>query len=369
MLSIRAVGTLEELAGLSDEWTRLLARTPSNQIFLTWEWLNTWARHYLHLRRSTLFVLVVCDEDCVVGIAPLLIRRTREYGVPVRRVEFLGTEEVCSSYLDVIVQDDKRQPVLAKIYEYLYGDARGLWDVWCLAEVPAESATVDILYGMVQEDGRVIEVVGQTCCPQITLAGSEEDFLHGISANARYNLRRKRARLEKQGQAVYSCSSLSGDVQKDMDAFIQLHQMRWEQKGAGGSFQSRRFAEFHKEVSDVFSRRGWVHLDFLALDGEKVAGIYGYTYNGRYSFYLPGFNQHIAPQASPGTLLLYECVVQAIRDGCKGFDLLRGPADYKMAWANGLRRSLTLKLYNRTIRAAASKLLENGKGILKVLVR
>lgn len=367
MLSIRVVGTLEELGGLSDQWSRLLAETSSNRIFLTWEWLYTWARHYLG--KSRLFVLVVCEEDRVVGIAPLLIRRTREYGVPLRRVEFLGTEEVCSSYLDVIAKDDKRKQVLAEIYGYLYADAKGLWDVLCLAEIPAESPTVDILYETVQEKGKVIEIVGQTCCPLITLTGSEEDFLNGISANARYNLRRKRARLEKQGQVAYDRASLTGDVQKDMDAFIQLHRMRWEHKGDGGSFKSRRFSEFHKEVVDVFSRRGWVRLDFLALDGEKVAGIYGYSYNGRYYFYLPGLNPHIAPEASPGTLLLFECVGRAIRDGCKEFDLLRGPADYKMAWADGLRRSLTLKLYNRTIRAAASKLLENTKGILKVLVR
>jgi CelD/BcsL family acetyltransferase involved in cellulose biosynthesis len=154
-----------------------------------------------------------------------------------------------------------------------------------------------------------------------------------------------------------------------MDAFVGLHQMRWEQKGGGGSFKSRTFLEFHKEISDTFSRRGWAHLDFLILDSEKVAGIYGYSYNGRYYFYLPGLNPNIFPETSPGTLLLFQCVCRAIRDGCREFDLLRGPADYKMAWANGLRRSVTLRHYNKTIRAAATKLLESGKGVVKVLVR
>jgi CelD/BcsL family acetyltransferase involved in cellulose biosynthesis len=168
---------------------------------------------------------------------------------------------------------------------------------------------------------------------------------------------------------VYYRASSNGDVQKEMEAFVGLHQMRWEQKGLGGCFKSQRFLEFHKEVSEIFSRRGWAHLDFLILDGEKVAGIYGYSYKGKYYFYLPGLNPEIFPETSPGTLLLFQCICQAIRDGCEEFDLLRGPADYKMAWANGLRRSMTLKLYNKTIRAAASKFIKSGKEIVKVLVR
>jgi CelD/BcsL family acetyltransferase involved in cellulose biosynthesis len=145
--------------------------------------------------------------------------------------------------------------------------------------------------------------------------------------------------------------------------------MRWKQKGPGGCFQNERFLAFHKEIAGIFSKRGWVHLDFLTLNREKVAGIYGYTYNGKYYYYLPGLNPNICPETSPGRLLLFQCVCQAIRNGDGQFDLLRGAADYKLAWANGLRRSITMRHYNKTIRAAASKLMDSAKGVVKVLVR
>jgi CelD/BcsL family acetyltransferase involved in cellulose biosynthesis len=164
----------------------------------------------------------------------------------------------------------------------------------------------------------------------------------------------------------YRVSSYT-DIPKEMEAFVELHRMRWEQKGNGGSFKSRTFLEFHKEISEIFSKKGWVRLDFLVLDWEKVAGVYGYMYNGRYYFYLPGLKPQVFPETSPGNLLLYR--VRRHREGCKEVDLLRGPADYKMAWANGLRRSVTLRHYNKTVRAAVSKLGNGAKKIVKVLVR
>jgi len=368
MLSIRVVTHLEEFARLAERWNRLLAESPSNTVFLTWEWLYTWANHYLG--NSTLFILLACEDDHIIGIAPFYIRRTSTYHLlHLRQVEFLGTGEACSSYLDIIVEGKNRSQVVRTIYNYLHGEAKRLWDVHCLTDVPAESSSIDLLYEMVNEDGKVIEIVNHTCCPVIKLTGSEEDFLKGISGNERYNLRRKEKRLEKLGHVDYSRASSTGDVQKGMDTFVELHGMRWRQKDAGGSFKSQTFLRFHKDVSELFGRKGWVHLDFLSLNGEKVAGVYGYSYNGKYYFYLPGLNPEIYPETSPGRLLLFQCVRHAIRDGCTEFDLLRGPADYKMAWANGLRRSVTLRHYNNTIRASASKLIESAKGIVKVLVR
>lgn len=368
MLSIRVVSTLEEFGRLAAQWDRLLEETSSNNIFLTWEWLYTWAKHYMG--ENKLFILLASEGDRIVGIAPLYIRKVVPYQIfNLRQLEFLGTGEACSSYLDFIIEERKRKQVLHKIYHYLYGEARKLWDVLYLAEIPVESPSIDILYESIQDGGKVVEIAHHTCCPVIRLAGSVEDFLNGISGNERYHLRRKSKRLQELGHVEYYRASLNGDVQKEFDTFVGLHQKRWVQKGSGGCFKSQRFLGFHREVSGIFSKTGRVHLDFLSVNGQNVAGIYGYSYNGSYYFYLPGLDPAVFSEASPGILLLFECICQAIRGGCKEFDLLRGPADYKTAWANDLRRSLTLRVYNRSLRSVACKLLDNGKEIIKVLVR
>lgn len=369
MYSIRIVKTLEEFGALSERWNDVLKQCESDNIFLTWEWLFTWAKHYLGGNQLWI-ILVYKGNDQLVGIAPFYIQRVTRYALcHLREMKFLGTREVSSLYLDVIVPKKYKKDVLFHIYRHLHGDARTLWDILTLSDVPAESLTIDLWDGFIQEDGKVLEVVGVTGCPFIKLSSRLEDFLEGISGNERYNLQRKRKHLEQAGRVTYDRASSIEDIEKRMEAFISLHQMRWKRKGNGGAFGSQLFMSFHREVALVFAKKGWVHLDFLLLDGETLAGIYGYSYNGRYSFYLPGFNPTILPQASPGILLLFHCINEAIREGNKEFDLLRGTTNYKMAWANGLRRSLTLRLYNRHVRTTVARLLESGKTAVKVLVR
>ena len=77
----------------------------------------------------------------------------------------------------------------------------------------------------------------------------------------------------------------------------------------------------------------------------------------------------VAARSSPGILLLFRCVEEAVREGDQEFNLLKGAADYKIAWATGLRRCVTLQYYNRHLRSAAVKALESGKSMIKMLVR
>jgi len=368
VLSIRVVSKLEEFSGLADQWNALLAQSSSNNLFLTWEWLYTWAKNYLG--EDQLFILLISEEGQPVGIAPFYIRKVRYYRfLNLRQIEFLGSGEVCSSYLDLIVQEKKRKQIIRALYAHLYGEAKRLWDLLYLAEVPVESTSIDVLYDLAQEDGKVIEMVGYTCCPLIKLNGNVEDFLKGISPNERYNLRRKSKRLQQAGHVEYSRVSSDEEIQKEMDTFIKLHQMRWEQKGFGGAFKSQRFLTFHREISSIFSKIGWARLDFLILNGEKLAGNYGYRYNNRYYFYLPGLNPFLFPEVSPGILLLFYCIKLAIQEECAEIDLLRGTAGYKMAWASGVRRSTTLRLYNRHFKSVVFNMMESGKQMAKVLVR
>ena len=91
---IRVVTSLKEFGDLSDQWNKLLAETPSNNIFLTWEWLYTWARHYLGENR--LHILLACEDDQIVGIAPLYIKTIEsDRLLRLQQIEFLWKGEAC----------------------------------------------------------------------------------------------------------------------------------------------------------------------------------------------------------------------------------------------------------------------------------
>jgi hypothetical protein len=312
------------------------------------------------------------DEDGHIrGIAPFYIRVVRShYGRGCRELAFLGTEEVCSSYLDLIAEAVHKRSVWRRVYQFLFEEAAGEWDVVTLEEIPAESTTIDALVDLFENAGKVIEILASTCCPIISLPHSYVDYRRQLSAGRRYTLQRKRKALEQLGLVSYRHIHKEPEASQAFDSVVRLHEKRWMANGAaGGVFQRARFLAFHRDLVTVFADKGWLSLSLLTLDHRPVAGIYGFVYDGVYSFYLPGFDPTVAPRTSPGMLVLCHRIEQAIEEGLGCFDLLRGDADYKRAWATGMRRSLTIRAYNRCSRALFLKVVQSAKQVVKIVLR
>lgn len=368
-LTIRAVTSLEEFKGLAQEWEQLLRTVPGHSLFLTWEWLYYWTKHYLRDNRLRI-LLALDDRERLVGVAPFYLRKTSVQGlISVRELRFLGSETVCSSYLDVIANEEHKRALLQSLYGYLFKEARGEWDTLTLSDVPAESSTLDLWKELFDEAGKVGEVVSTTCCPMIRLPGDIGTYRAGLGRNRRYTLQRKTKCLQGAGRVEYSRATSPADVDAAFESLVTLHQQRWSTGSSGGVFATERARQFHREMVQVLGERGRVSLDLLALDGRPIAAIYGFVYGGVYYFYLPGFDPAAISKASPGLLLLSHRIEQAIRDGERMVDLLQGTQPYKVEWSNDLRRSVTLRYYNRCARALALKLLESTKQAVKILVR
>jgi CelD/BcsL family acetyltransferase involved in cellulose biosynthesis len=368
-LTIRVVTSLEEFKGLAQEWEQLLRTVPGHSLFLTWEWLYIWTTHYLGDSRLRIHVMRDNNQR-LVGIAPLYLRTTTAQGlIPLRELRFLGSETVCSSYLDVIVNEKQKRAVLQSLYWYLFNEARGEWDVLTLSEVPAESSTIDLWNELFDEAGKVGEIVSTSCCPVIRLPRDVESYRAGLGRSRRYTLQRKLKCLQGAGRMEYSCATSPAEVDPALDWMIALHQRRWSTGSSGGVFVSDTSKRFHREIVQVLSERGRVSIDLLKLDDQPLAAIYGLIYQGVYYFYLPGFDPTAIPKASPGLLLLSHRIEQAIRDGERTVDLLQGAEPYKLECATDLRRSLTWRYYNRHARALSLKLLESAKQAVKILAR
>ncbi len=284
-LTIRVVTALEEFKGLALEWELLLNTAPRHSLFLTWEWLYYWAKHYLGDNR--LRILLAFDgHERLVGIAPFYLRTTRARGlISVRELRFLGSEAVCSSYLDLIVNEQHKPAVLQSLYRYLFNEARGEWDILTLSEVPAESSTLDLWNELFDEAGKVGEVVNTTSCPVILLPEDLCTYRAGLGRSKRYSLQRKTKYLQEAGRAEYSRATIPADVEAAFESVVTLHQQRWSSRSGGGVFTDERARRFHRDIVGVLSERGRVSMDLLSLDGRPIAGIYGFVYQGAYYFY------------------------------------------------------------------------------------
>src|SRR4051812_23026407 len=93
-LSIRLI-TATEFDTLQHDWNELLSRSAWDNLFLRWEWIHTWWKHFSSHRQ--LFIWTITREDRLVGIFPLYIDQPAPLGF--RYLRFCS-DELSPDYLD-----------------------------------------------------------------------------------------------------------------------------------------------------------------------------------------------------------------------------------------------------------------------------
>ena len=73
---VKLIDSFEKWGGILNYWNELLMQSRSDTIFLTWEWLYTWAECFLGSDRK-LFILAVYHKEKLIGLAPWCIHRIR----------------------------------------------------------------------------------------------------------------------------------------------------------------------------------------------------------------------------------------------------------------------------------------------------
>ena len=107
-------------------------------------------------------------------------------------------------------------------------------------------------------------------------------------------------------------------------ALFDLHERRWQGEGV---LKDPRVRAFHQRVTRAFAARGWLRFHGLRVDGKLKAVLYAFARNGRVYYYLSGFDPEFEP-FSPGSLLIQDAMSQGDRE----FDFLRGTEPYKYKW-------------------------------------
>ena len=66
--------------------------------------------------------------------------------------------------------------------------------------------------------------------------------------------------------------------------------------------------------------------------GDRIAAVfYGFAHQGTTYYYLSGYDPELE-KLSIGTVIVAHALTEAVREGGKVFDFLRGAEEYKYAW-------------------------------------
>ena len=102
---------------------------------------------------------------------------------------------------------------------------------------------------------------------------------------------------------------------------MELHNMRWRDRGGSDAFHTPGLVSFHREFSQLALKRGWLRLYVLRLNQKPAACLYGFLYGRTFYFYQSGFDSAYEKQ-SVGLVSMGLGIKSAIAEGAEEYDLI-----------------------------------------------
>ena len=336
------VSRLERLEDVpAGDWARLAEA--SGNVFATPEWLTLWWKHFAE--GSSLRAHAVEGGDGLVALLPLHLWRAR----PPRTLRFLGHGP--SDLMGPVCGASDRGAAAAALGEAL---AEGGWDVLLAERLPsAEVLPASLGAREVQREASPVLRIDGT---------SWEDFLAAKSSNFRQQARRRERKLAKEHELRFRLANDPARLEADLQVLFSLHEGRWAESGSG-ALRDRR-AAFHREFAHVALERGWLRLWLLELGGRPAAAWYGLRYAGRELYYQAGRDPAFEGYAV-GFVLLVHTVREAMNDGMREYDFLRGGEGYKDRFTDDQTAVLTLAAGRGVLGRSAVALAPRARRLLR----
>jgi CelD/BcsL family acetyltransferase involved in cellulose biosynthesis len=355
--SVAVLDGAHSFAGIREEWNELLRSSDADCPFLTWEWLNTWWTHLA--AGSGLRVILIRAGSTLIAAAPL--RVTRSLGV-FPQLEFLGTGNAGSDYLDVIVRRGFEAEGLNGLASAL--DAQGM--ALKLRNLPARSGAADVSRRLASRGWTRCESQ-IAVCPIITLSNHTwESYLAALGAAHRANVRRRLRALETKFDLGFHRVDSDAERADALRHLFRFHAVRWGARST--AFTTDRLRRFHEEVTRLALDEGWLSLYVMTLKGDVAGVMYGFTRGDTFYFYQHACDERYQSQ-SAGLVLMALTIRAAINDGIGAFDLLYGSEAYKSHWAHDHRPLMSLELFPARLRGALHRRTRDAERTVRSLAR
>jgi len=328
-ISVRFCTTPQMVAELEPCWHDLLEASGSRSVFLTWEWVDTWLRHY-HARFDPFF-LVAIDRGRPAGIVPIVRRTgTRE------RHEFLGQNRAFGEYLDFIVPAEEEPRVAAALAGELAALCeRGVIERMNLGVVRQTSPNLPVLLDAFQARGLPLCMSAPRISPVVALPSSWDAYIQAKGRKLGKRIAYNRRRLESLGEVSLEIAGTPDELHVFFDEFVELHNARWQHQ------QDQDFIAFHRELAGRFLARDALLMARLRVGGRTAAVKYDFIYDRRIWGYQGGWLPEMG-RLEIGNVLICELFQHGIASGLEAYDFLEGDDWYKRRWSTAALHSVDL---------------------------
>ncbi|WP_181817671.1 GNAT family N-acetyltransferase [Psychromonas sp. B3M02] len=320
-----------EIKTLQTDWNPLLEQSDADNIFLTWEWMESWKDTCF--ADTKLLFIVLKENNKPIAIAPFYIQpyqllKTLTYQV----LRFAGDQGIGSEYSNFIVRKQDSVNLKQQLWQTLLAkQTSSHWDLIWYTNVSSWTTGGQSLITSLQQT------------PELRLASREVDFantslkslslslLPELSKSLRTNIKQTQGYLSKLGEWQVSYCEDPVLLNKSLQQLFELHNLRWQRTGLKGSFQRRpEMATFYQDFTRKALHKGWLRLAELTCDDKTQAVQIGYVYRGQFFALQEGFNPDF--QKGTGQVLRYHVMQRCIQEGLTDYDFLGQYTNHKRRW-------------------------------------
>ena len=323
---ITPVYTLEavrDFATLGLRWRALEARAEAS-FFQSWTWVG--CRSAARFPDPMLFAVQIDGQDVALGLfnrhpTPLAARTLRLNETGQRQIDAIFVEH--SGLLLARGQEALLAPALRWLLR-----AQGVQRVILSGVDTAHLSAA-------RQIGAAWRVGLSEPAPCIDFASVSGDYLAGLSANTRAQIRRSDRHYARDGALRLERAGSEVEALAMFDALGELHQSTWTARGKPGAFANPEFIRFHRELISRGFLRGEINL-LCVRAGEQVVGyLYNFRFGGRVLTYQSGFAypEESTPR-KPGLTTHHAAIAMYRAEGAAVYDFLAGEDRYKSSLSN-----------------------------------
>jgi CelD/BcsL family acetyltransferase involved in cellulose biosynthesis len=266
-----------EFAGVArEEWDGLV-QDIGGDIYVTYDWLRIWWRHYGENRRLRLFVFR--KERRLVGLAPMFIERIAFGPVSLKIAKRVGADFALTIFA-LPLAPDYVEVIYAELVKRLI-EGENCDAVW-FGFMPGDDPTVNGLREACR-GLRTLATVGRDSAAGphtlFHLPDTFASYVASLDGGDRQNYRRRLKLLDKdyKVESDVVCDPLNAvEVLAD---FKSAHDRQWQAEGKFGHFGDWPRSElFNIDLVTELSRLGRVRLLRLSADGRVVACEYAFVF-------------------------------------------------------------------------------------------
>jgi CelD/BcsL family acetyltransferase involved in cellulose biosynthesis len=322
-------GTWKLVDELADEWRELCDEATDDQPFYRPEWIRAFYR--ILIPRLRVVIITVRQNGRLQLVLPLIELLSTFSKVPVRKMA--SPVNSCAGRFDAIYSAGPQGEAAIQATWNYFKDL-DTWDVLSFRDAIQGSA-VSRIAAAAQADGLSTIQLEDRPTPLVAIP-EDPELLKQMPVNSRLRrqLRQIRRQIAEKGLSLKLHRVETADANA-LNRFYQLEASGWkgQERTAILLFGRKPFLD---EVAESASRAGYLTLYLLELNGELIAGHYGFTHRACYYSVVVAYNENFK-EFSPGHLIIDEIVHDCNARGIRAYQTTGQDQEWKMRWATQLQ--------------------------------